>query len=75
MKQHLHSHLHKKTHIVLHTKNEYLNEYPNNIHIQTIHILKIIICTKHQNMYDVHVMAYNFMYYFQHTIPFYTYKQ
>jgi hypothetical protein len=58
-----------KTYIHAHTK---MNIQTN---IQTIFILKIVICTAHQNIYDLQVMTYNFMYSFQHTFSFYTYKQ
>ncbi len=33
-------------------------------HIWSWHLYPIFICTTHQNIYDLHVMAYNFMYFF-----------
>jgi hypothetical protein len=43
-------------------------------HIQAIIILKIVICNTHQNIYDIHVITYNFIYSFQHIFKN-TYKQ
>jgi hypothetical protein len=44
------------------------------MNIQTLLILVIVICSLHQNIYDLHVMTYNFLYFFQHTFSFYTYN-
>jgi hypothetical protein len=55
---HLHSHPHKKN---------TLSPSHKKMNIQTILILKIVICTTHKNIYDLHVMTYNSMYSFQHT--------